>query len=528
MSKPLFGLIAFAALLAQPSSTVVQVPCAMGGPACGEALQAAIDEAAPGTTIALDPGKVYEGRFVIGPRAGASAARRLTITTRGWTDKGAAWNGLVTPADKPRMAVLRASNRSHAGIEIPNGPGAGYVSLFGLAFEANPPSGQGEIILIGSGDETSPENLARDISIRQVLIQGDRRYGQKRGIAANGRDIDIRQVWCEEVFIAGQDAQCVAGWNGAQRVRVRHAYLAAGAENLMIGGAPLPSAAMQPSDWLIEDVILHKPLRWQQDGANRQVKNLLEFKQGRNITARRILAVNNWKAGQDGTGLLIHYTTTGRCPECAGLENVLVEDLAMLNVGGGVSLQGYSYSSASRNDRKLRGVTLRNAYIQSTGSGRTITIGNVSGRHDIRIERSTFVNERSGWLNGSYGRVWTDPETLTRGGPMAGLWIVDNVITDNGRYGITAPEGQHFGSGIGEFVREDLQISGNVFGDAPPAHLDHYNRHAGRGGENVSVSSDRLRAAVTNPVCTEWARGKGADCARLAPVFAQLRRLPEP
>lgn len=529
MLRPaLFGAIVLAALATQAGTPVVEVPCGTGGAACGEALQAAIDEAAPGSIIALDPGKVYEGRIVIAPKPGASGGRGLTITTRGWTSKGAGWSGLVTPADKPRLAVLRAGRREHAAVDIRNGPGGGHVTLFGLAFEANPPAGQGDVIVIGSGEETSADNTARNVSIRQVLIQGDRSYGQKRGIAANGRDIDIRQVWCEEVFIAGQDAQCIAGWNGGHRVSVRHSYLAAGAENLLIGGAPIASPEMEPRDWTIEDVILHKPLRWQQDGANRQVKNLLEFKQGKNITARRILAVNNWRAAQDGTGLLIHYTTNGRCRACGGLENVLVEDFVMLNTDGGVSLQGYSWARSSHNDRKLRGVTLRNVYLRLSGSGRNILISNVQGAHDIRIERSTFIHSSNSWLSGLYGFVWPDQETRTRGGPMSGLWLVDNVITENGRYGITAPEGDHYGSGVGTFVARDLQIAGNVLGDAPSAHLANYNQHTAGGADNVGAPGGRMQAVFSAAACAEWARGKGADCARLAPVFALLERLPEP
>jgi hypothetical protein len=33
---------------------------------------------------------------------------------------------------------------------------------------------------------------------------------------------------------------------------------------------------------------------------------------------------------------------------------------------------------------------------------------------------------------------------------------------------------------------------------------------------------------LTAAACAEWVRGKGADCARLAPVFALMKRLPEP
>ena len=506
----------------------VHVPCAESGPACAQALQEAIDTAPAGTTLTLEPAKVYDGTIVIKPKIGAGADRRLTITTRGWKDKGPSWDGLVTPDDKPRMAVLRGSARGTAAIDIRNGDTGGYVTLFGLSFEANPPMGQGDVIRIGTGREASAANMARSISIRQVLIQGDRTFGQKRGIAANGQDIDIAQVWCEEVFTPGQDAQCIGAWNGGKRVTVRHSYLAAGAESLMIGGAPIASPEMAPEDWVIEDVILHKPLRWKEDGRNRQVKNLLEFKHGRNITARRVLAVNNWRAAQDGMGVLITYATNGLCRECGNLENVLIEDLVMLNAGGGVSLQGYAWQRGTHSDGKLRSVTLRNAYIQLSGPGRPIHISNVLGRHDIRIERSTFINASPAWLVGSYGRAWSDKDTLGPGGAMEGLRLVDNVITSNGKYGITAPDGAHYGAGIEAFVGADLQISGNVIGDAPPPHLGNYNKHKDGGAPNVSASRERMIEKLAGTACEQWMPGKGADCARLQPVFALLRRLPEP
>ena len=506
----------------------VHVPCKESGPACAEALQAAIDVAPAGTTLTLDPGQVYDGSIVITPKIGADKEKRLTITTRGWTSKGDGWNGLVTPDDKPRMAVLRGSARGKFGIEIQNGETGGHINLFGLAFEAMPPVGQGDMIRVGSGTEPDPDNMARHVSIRQVLIQGSREFGQKRGITANGQDIDIAQVWCEEVFTPGQDAQCIGAWNGGKRVTVRHSYLAAGAENLMTGGAPIASAKMVPEDWLIEDVILHKPLRWKEDGRNRQVKNLLEFKHGKNITVRRVLAVNNWRAAQDGTGLLLHYTTNGPCRDCGNLENVLVEDFVMLNVASGISFQGYSWQRNSHSDGKLRDVTVRNAYVRLSGPGRAIEISNVLNRHNIKVERSTFITAGRAWLTGAFGRAWADDETWGAGGSMEGVWLVDNVVTRNGRYGVTAPDGEHYGGGLAKFVVADLQLAGNVLGDAPPEHLANYNKHTNGGASNVGASGEAMTARLTADACAEWTAGKGADCSRLAPVFALLARLPEP
>jgi hypothetical protein len=508
--------------------STLHVACPASGAACGRALQTAIDAAPAGTVITLDPGKVYEATLTITPRSDAQGPRPLTITTRGWADKGQGWAGLVTPDDKPRMAVLRGAARNNAALAIDNGAHAGHVTLIGLAFEATPPGGQGDIIRIGNGRETEAANVARHVAIRQVLLQGHRQFGQKRGIAANGADIDISQVWCEEIFVPGQDSQCIAGWNGGHRVAIRHSYLAAASENILVGGAPISAAAMQPDDWIIEDVILHKPLRWQQDGRNRQVKNLLEFKHGRNLTARRILAVNNWRAAQDGRGLLINYTTNGRCPECGNLEKVLIEDLVMLNSDEGVSLQGHSWQPDSHSGGKLMDVTLRNLYVQLAKPGRVIQISNVRGRHDIRIERSTFINHGPSWLVGSYGRAWQDDATLVDGGPMKGLSLMDNVFAANGEYGMTAPDRHHFGKGIDIFVDEDLYVAGNVIGDAPDAHMANYNRASGSGERNASADRDRLLAKLPVRACGEWATGKGADCARLQPVFELLGRLPEP
>jgi hypothetical protein len=504
------------------------VPCAQSGPSCGAALQEAIEAAPAGATITLDPGRVYEGTITVTPKPGASTAKTLTITTRGWDSQRQRWDGLVTPADKPRMATLRGTSGAPAAFDIRGGEGAGYVTLVGLAFDATPPDGRGDVIRIGSGRETDSAELPKHIVIRQVLIQGDREFGQKRGIAANGQDITIDRLWCEEIFAPGQDSQCVGAWNGGQRVTIRHSYLAAGSENILIGGAPVTATAMQPSDWTIEDVILHKPLRWKQDKRNRAVKNLLEFKHGRNIVVRRVLAVNNWRAAQSGRGLLMHYTTNGSCPECGGLAHVTIEDFVMLNVEGGVSFQGYSWQPDSHSDGRLHDVTLRNVYLQVVGGNRLFEIANVSGRHNIRIERSTFLNGGTSWLMGDFGMSWASDDNRERGGPMEGLWFVDNVVATNGRYGVSAPQGHHYGSGLGKFVPADLQVSGNVIGGAPESHIDNYNAHTAGGAKNVSVETDAVLQKLGPKACAEWLPGKGADCARLANVFALRDRLPEP
>jgi hypothetical protein len=117
--------------------------------------------------------------------------------------------------------------------------------------------------------------------------------------------------------------------------------------------------------------------------------------------------------------------------------------------------------------------------------------------------------------------------TLGAGGPMIGLRLIGNVFARSGTYGITAPGGSHYGTGIGTFVASGLQISGNVLGDAPASHLANFNKHVGPGPPNLAASRAAILDALPRESCGRYGNS-GADCARLADVFALLNRLPEP
>lgn len=522
---------------APPGPPVVHVPC-------GEAIQPAYDAIVAGGTITLDPSadctSGYPETLTLGPKDGASAMNRVTITTQGWTDKGDEWAGLVTPADLPRMAVIRGTGSSGAVITVANGPGAGYVKLFGIAVRACPPTGNCDLVMVGTDTETDVANMASFVSLRQLLVLGDPVFGSRRGVRIEGRHITLTQSWCQDIFIAGQDTQCVASNRGGRFVDVGFNYLAAASENIMLGGAPIPNADLVPQDWNIHDVILHKPLRWFTEwnggvspSIRRQVKNLFELKHAKRVTAERILMVNNWPESQSGIAILLNYSTNGTCPACGGLEDVTLRDVVVLNSPGGISFQGYSYQAGSNNANKLLRATVENSYfvLTGTGSGRTVQVTNVSGRHDIEVRRSTFRNHTSTWLMGDFGWAWTfDGTAYARvpGGPVYGLRFVDNVFASNGPYGITAPAGSHYGSGFGEFALGDRQIEGNVFGGAPSSHIANYNWHAVADLANTSVPRADLLAALPIDTCGTWTANAGADCSRLAAVFALRQYLPEP
>lgn len=466
--------------------------------ASGDSIQAAWDQAHPGARIELEPRGVY-GPFTCTPKG--AVATPITVTTKGWQDTGPGLAGLVAmKAKRPDMATIQRAS-SGANIDIPNGSGAGYVSLVGLAVQPSAAAGAGgTLIRIGNSTETDPTKLARQIAIRQVHLAGDHAYGTKRGIEANGADIAIDQVWAEEIWQSGQDAQAICAWNGGQSVTVRNSYLAAGAENIMLGGSKVAGAAMQPHDWLVEDCILHKPERWKADGLNRQVKNLFEIKHASNVTARRVLMVGNWIASQSGYGVVVTYATQGPSPVSKGIKDIRFEDCALLKSPAAIQLSGYSYFADSTNGEKLERVSFdRFYYVQGNGvSPRILILTNVLGRHDIAIRDSHFLHTSNAILTGEFGKAWAGtPLAVVPGGPMQGFTLSGSTFSRVGIYQITAPGGVHYGVGLASFVNQDLAVRLNVFGGAPASFLATVNASGG-GNSADAPSAIEARYSLTN------------------------------
>lgn len=525
---------------------------------CGASIQEAyngaiVTDERPAPRLLLEPGCTYEETLTFRPKVGLSESKRILITSRSWTDKGTGWDGMVTPADGPRMATIRGVATTGHVLQIANGEGAGFVELFGIAIRGCAPNGHCDLLMLGDDAETDASRRARFITARQLLLLGDPVFGSRRGARIEACDVLFTQSWVQDIFITGQDTQAVASSRGGCRVEVSFSYLEAASENFLLGGGPVPSADFIPTDWYLHDVILPKPLRWREEWRagtkRRQVKNNFELKHVRGFRGERILAVNNWPEAQSGIAVLLNYTTNGTCPACGGIEDAHLRDLVVLNSPGGLAFQGHSYSllpTPSNNINKLLRVSVENAYFALTATGttsRTMQVTNVLNRHDIRVSRATFRCSTSNWLVGDYGQAWRYDEptnTYARipGGPTQGLRLTDLVVACGGRYGITAPSGSHDGSGFGAFVSADGQIAGSVFGDPTTTQLTNYNRHTAGGEANVRWSRAAMLAELPVDACgqltvssSEGGEGplvKGADCSVLNEVVSWKRFLREP
>jgi hypothetical protein len=96
----------------------------------------------------------------------------------------------------------------------------------------------------------------------RLYVHGDRRLGQKRGIALHSRDTAIVNSYVADCKGIGQDTQAISGYNGPGPYLIENNYLEGAGENFMIGGADPSIPNLVPSNIVFRRNHLHKPLEW--------------------------------------------------------------------------------------------------------------------------------------------------------------------------------------------------------------------------------------------------------------------------
>lgn len=223
----------------------------------GDNLQAALDRAQPGDVIMLEAGATFIGNFVLPVKAGASF-----ITVRSSApDSSLPPDGTrITPAAAALLPKI-VSNNSAASLVA--APGAHHWRLQFLEF---PPTllGYGEILRLGDGSsaQSSLSQVPSFIEVDRIYLHGHPLYGQKRGIALNGRSISIRNSHISDIKAIGFDSQAIAGWNGPGPFTIENNFLEAAGENVLFGGADPPIPNLVTENVVVRYNHMSKPLSW--------------------------------------------------------------------------------------------------------------------------------------------------------------------------------------------------------------------------------------------------------------------------
>lgn len=162
----------------------------------------------------------------------------------------------------------------------------------------------------------------------------------KCGFEINSANVTLINCWAINIWHSlgntGPDSSALRVLNTQGPVTIRGGKFSAGSEVIIVGGDTLKIPGDTTSTILIEDADIFRPLSWKTDGVSRKIKNLVELKRGSGVTLRRCHIHGCWfaGAGQDGEALV--FTPSDRCV----VENVIVEDCGIWDVGGGLEYLG--------------------------------------------------------------------------------------------------------------------------------------------------------------------------------------------
>jgi hypothetical protein len=225
--------------------------------ASGSNLQDALNAAQPGDVLMLAAGATFTGNFTLPVKSGTNV---ITVRSAA-ADSDLPGAGVrMTPAFAARLPKIQSTNNSPALRTL---AGAHHWRLQFLEFP-NTMLGYGEIVRLGEGGslQTAPEQVPYDIEVDRVYIHGSPLYGQKRGIALNGRRVTIRNSYISEIKAVGFDAQAIGGWNGPGPFTIENNYLEGSGENFMLGGSDPSIPNLVTEAVVFRHNYVTKPMSW--------------------------------------------------------------------------------------------------------------------------------------------------------------------------------------------------------------------------------------------------------------------------
>jgi hypothetical protein len=386
--------------------------------AAGGSLQAALNEAAAGDLITLEPGATYRGPFTL-PRKDGDAW--IVITSATPPDPMTSPGQHVTPLDAARMPKLVAAS----GAVVRAAAGAHHYHLVGL--EIAPAAGVFLKSLVELGaDEATVDALPHHIVVDRCYVHGDPAVGGRRGIALNGREMAVVRSYVADFKEIGADSQAIAGWNGTGPFKIADNYLEGAGENVMFGGADPTVPGLVPADIEVIRNHLTKPLAWrvgdpEYAGREWAVKNLFELKNARRVLVDGNLLEYNWTHAQNGFAILFTVRNQDGGAPWSVVEDVTFQNNVVRHVGAGINVLGTDDIHTSQPTRRI---AIRNNLFVDVGKpwgpGRLFQL--LDGTSDVRIDHNTGLQ--------------TDTLIWAGDGDPHRRFVFENNIALHNRYGI--------------------------------------------------------------------------------------------
>ena len=301
-------------------------------PAGGD-LQRAIDVAVAGDTILLQAGATFAGSYVLPAKSGSSF---VTIRSSAADASLPAAGVRISPASAGQLARVQGGV---AGMPaFVTAPGAHHFRLQFL--EIVNTYANNDIIQLGDGSaaQSTLSNVAHDLVVDRCYIHGDARGGQKRGIALNSASTSVVNSYISDIKSAESEAQALGGWNGPGPYTITNNFLEASGENVMFGGSIRHVPNLVPSDIVIRQNTISKPVSWRP--LNYIVKNLVELKNAQRVTIDGNVIENCWAAGQQGFAIVLTPRNQNGTAPWSVVQQVTITNNIIRHVASGIDVLG--------------------------------------------------------------------------------------------------------------------------------------------------------------------------------------------
>lgn len=392
-----------------PRATVELPPAATTGPvhvvANGDDLQSAINAAAPGDVIALQPGVVFKGSLTLPKK---SADGWITIRTNTPDTTFPARGTRVNPSDAGLMPIIESDDDSAIQAEA----GAHHYRFIGIQIRPRAGVYIKNLVLLGVG-ATTVDALPHHIVFERCYVHGDPSVGGRRGIALNAGDTAIVDSYFSDFKGDGEDTQTILGWNGTGPFAIINNYLEAAGENIMFGGADPDIVNLVPSDIVIRDNHFSKPLAWR--NSQWSIKNLFELKNARRVLVEHNLFEYNWPQSQNGYSILFTPRNQDGDSPWSMVRDVTFRKNLIRHVSSGVNILG---TDDIRPSQQTKRILIRDNVFDDVSGANWGGIGNliqlINGAADVTVDHNTAFE--------SYAVL------VATGQPNLGFTFTNNIV----------------------------------------------------------------------------------------------------
>ena len=499
------ALVANAATLPTPPKTFDASYAALTGHTinvnAGDDLQAALNQAQLGDTIALQAGSHFTGPFSLPNKSGSGW---IYVQSSKYAQLPAPGTR-IKPSDTANMPVLIAPANGSAIVTEKN---SHHFRFVGVEFKTAPEVYTTNVVQLDN-DDKSTVTLSHDITFDRCYFYADTSVGARRGLLGNAAYLAVVDSYFEGFREYGADSQAIVAYNTSGPIKIVNTYLSGAGENVLFGGADSADPALVPSDIEIRGNYFFKPLSWL--GSKWVVKNLLEFK-----SARRVLVTDNsfeniWAAGQSGFALLITPRNQDGHAPWTVVEDVTVTNNRFTNVGSGINILGTDDLHPSQHTAR---VLIKNNLLSANGlngaHGWALMV--LDGPSDVAIDHNTIIassafleTERaaSSPLTDNFAftnNIVVSAAGLIGGGTGAGFDTLQNYFTNytlikNALTNAPAsayPAGNYFPANA-----SDIRFANATAGDYTLAAGSPY-RGAGTDGRDLGADMSLVPSAATS------------------------------